>query len=195
MKLTNCDVEEFWKDVEGYEGIYRVSNLGRVESLGRFIRGNGVLQEKRFLKGRFLKAVYRGGYLCVDLSNHRGGMHYSVSRLVAKHFVINTDPDNKIYVNHIDGDKKNNVWNNLEWCTPSENSLHAWNEGLQTSEGHYTVLTESQVYSIRWIRQHIHPPETYWRILSLSIGCSFSTVKNVVNGQTWKHVTVQMEES
>lgn len=107
--------KEIWKDVVGHEGLYQVSNLGRVKSLPR----NGTILTEKIIKPHLLKS----GYLQVELSKNNKMHGYRVHRLVAESFVLN--PEQKECVNHIDGDKTNNKVENLEWVTRSENQLHA----------------------------------------------------------------------
>ena len=115
-------VEE-WKAIEGYEGLYEISNLGRVKSLGRIDRFN-----KKW-NCRIMKPTYVGKhYQMVRLCKDGKTKNMKVHRLVAEAFVSN--PDNKPQVNHIDGNKDNNCASNLEWVTNSENQIHARNNGL-----------------------------------------------------------------
>lgn len=110
--------EEIYKDVAGYEGLYKVSNLGNVRSVGMWtnIRGGS----KRFLKGRVLKSGKgKGGYLIVVLCKDGKQKTHTVHRLVAQAFIDN--PNNLPEVNHIDENKENNVVTNLEWCSYSYN--------------------------------------------------------------------------
>ena len=100
--------EEIWRDVVGYEGLYQVSNLGRVYS----VRSGKVL--------KFNKKPC--GYNYVQLSVHDKRVGYRVHRLVAQAFIPNTE--NKPEVNHINGIKTDNRVENLEWCTRSENEQH-----------------------------------------------------------------------
>lgn len=113
-------MEEVWKDVAGYEGLYQVSNMGRVRSLDRKIKGfDG---RTFFHKGKILKASLniKRGYLRVRLTKHNKGKFYRVHRLVAKTFVPN--PHNLKEVNHIDENRLNNVATNLEWCSSYYNN-------------------------------------------------------------------------
>lgn len=99
-------MEEIYKDIEGYEGLYQVSNLGNVKSLKD---NNGKYREK------ILKPSIRKGYLKVNLCKNKTIKNYSVHRLVAIAFITNTH--NFPCINHKDENKKNNVVSNLEWCS------------------------------------------------------------------------------
>ena len=99
--MENNEVE-IWKDIVGYEGMYQVSNLGRVKS---FKQG----------KERIMKPVYDTyGYLQVMLSKNGNCKNFMVHRLVSQAFIPN--PDNLPEINHCDEDKTNNSVENLEWC-------------------------------------------------------------------------------
>ncbi len=110
---------EIWNDIAGYEAYYQVSNLGRIKRLGSHIKcKNGSL---KFWKERILSEK-KYNYKQVELSVNGVKSLLLVHRLVAAAFLIK--PDGKDWVNHIDGDPSNNTFDNLEWCTPSENELH-----------------------------------------------------------------------
>jgi hypothetical protein len=113
-------MEEIWKDIEGYEGIYQVSNLGRARSLDRTII-SGAYNSPMFKKGTILKPQPKGyiGYVGLSLSKDGKRENVYIHRLVAKAFIPN--PDNLPEVNHKDENKKNNRADNLEWVTTQEN--------------------------------------------------------------------------
>ena len=105
---------EIWKDVVGYEGLYKVSNLGRVKKpMGAY---------------SIILKPFVQDYKMVSLSSNHKSRKFLVHRLVAQAFIPN--PNDKEEVNHIDGNKLNNVVDNLEWCTKSENVEHAYRLGL-----------------------------------------------------------------
>lgn len=139
---------EIWVPVTGYELYYEVSNFGRVKSLNRPDGGNQYNQSF-ILKATLLKT----GYFQVCLVINKVKKKQSVHRLVISAFLSN--PSNKPQVNHIDGIKKNNHISNLEWCTPSENGLHAYKTGLSVSlglsgeENHSCTHTKEQVLKIK----------------------------------------------
>ena len=114
-------MSEVWRDIEGYEGLYQVSDQGHVKSLERtFIDNSG---RKQTVKERILKpATTYNGYLFVCLSDGGERKKLRVHRLVCQAFHEN--PDGKPCVNHIDENKTNNAASNLEWCTYEENNNH-----------------------------------------------------------------------
>ena len=114
-------MKEIWKDVKGYEGLYKVSNLGRVSSLDRYrIDKNGV---KYRFKGGIKKQTYtRGNYLFVIFSKNNKAWMARVNRLVALNFIEN--PLNLPQVGHWDDDKENNRVDNLYWTDAVENCTH-----------------------------------------------------------------------
>ena len=103
--------KEIWKDIQGYEGKYQVSNLGRVKSLNYHRSG----------KERILKyLINTRGYLTTMLYKNGIGKNVRINRLVAQAFIEN--PENLPEVNHIDEDKTNNRVGNLEWCSHEYNT-------------------------------------------------------------------------
>lgn len=107
-------INEEWRSIEGYEGLYEVSNLGFVRSLDR------ITPDGRSIKGRVLKFGYAKGYPEVNLSKNGIAIGARVHRLVADAFIPN--PDNLSCINHKDENPKNNRVDNLEWCTYKHNN-------------------------------------------------------------------------
>lgn len=118
---------EIWKDIKGYEGLYQVSSIGRVRSLDRVVDGcHGSNQNiKGIIKHPSLSDT---GYFVTTLYKNNLGSKKKIHRLKAIAFIPN--PENKPFINHIDGVKTNNEISNLEWCTQKENIQHARNTGL-----------------------------------------------------------------
>lgn len=114
-------MEEIWKDVVGYEGYYKVSNIGNVMSVDRLVF-NKRLKNIHFRRGAIMSLNIVNGYYALGLA--KGGVVKSmlVHRLVATAFIPN--PENKPQVNHKDFNRKNNNINNLEWVTLQENLKH-----------------------------------------------------------------------
>ena len=113
-------MEEIWKDIEGYEGIYQVSNLGRVRTLDK--EKIDSMGRKRCFKGRILKSyLNKYGYLTVTLYKNNKPKTWLIHRLVYSVFSeIDILPKEKV-VDHIDGNKLNNSYKNLRLTTLSEN--------------------------------------------------------------------------
>lgn len=144
---------EIWKDIAGYEGLYQVSNLGRVKSLERDTkRARPQHIQERILKQR------NGEYLMVYLADAGKYEARLVHRLVAQAFISN--PDNKPIVNHIDGNKYNNRADNLEWCTHKENVIHAFVTGLnlpidERRNGIWNVVVEARNGKYKVLEYHL----------------------------------------
>ena len=118
---------EIWKDIEGYKNIYQVSNLGRLKSLKREINWYG--GRTRIIPEKIIKVKFNGfGYKMHSLSRHGKNKYVSLHRLIALAFIPN--PENEKCINHIDGNKLNNSLENLEWCSYSHNTKHAYAAGL-----------------------------------------------------------------
>jgi hypothetical protein len=111
-------MQEIWKDIQGYEGLYQVSNLGRVKRVS----------------GKILKPenLNKKSYLRVRLYKNKIGKHHLIHRIVAEAFVPNLR--NAEEVNHKNGDKQDNKVTNLEWITHKENMQHAFKNGLAGGE-------------------------------------------------------------
>lgn len=113
-------MEEIFKDIKGYEGIYQISNLGRVKSL---IMWDGHTYKSR-KKPVFMNPTDNGhGYMVVPLRKNTKRENHYIHRLVAEHFL--EKKKGKDVVNHIDFNKSNNTVSNLEWCTQKENIHHS----------------------------------------------------------------------
>jgi len=112
---------EIWKDIKGYEGYFKISNLGRVLALDReIIRSDG---KKYKYKGRILKnRISKRGYYITYIQINNLQKNFTIHRLIAINFISN--PLNKEQVNHIDSNPLNNSINNLEWVTNLENNCH-----------------------------------------------------------------------
>lgn len=150
-----------WKEIEGYEGRYSVSEDGQVFSHKR----NKILSA--MLSSR--------GYRCVNLSD--GKSHFTkISRLVGKAFVDN--PNNYPQINHIDGVKIHDHANNLEWCTQSQNIRHGIKMGLyKTGDRHFNAkLSQTQVAEIRTLSAS----GVTYRELSNRYDVAFETISGIV---------------
>lgn len=119
-------MEEEWKSIEGYEGFYEVSNLGRIKSLIGF-NGHKYIKREKILSPYNRKSNVNYFKKCVKLCKNGIKKDFSVHRLVAKAFIDN--PFNYKIINHIDSNPLNNKIENLEWCTQKHNVNHALKNG------------------------------------------------------------------
>lgn len=126
-------MEEIWKDVEEYEGLYQVSNLGNVRSLNYGRTG----------KVKILKSAIVSGYPSVQLFKNGIAKNHYVHRLVANAFVEGYFEG--ALVNHIDENKQNNIWTNLEWCTHQYNIQYSVNRKLGLIDKDYKYLTKNMI--------------------------------------------------
>ncbi len=120
---------EVWLPIEGYEGLYEVSNMGRIKSLEKTrVVGHGT--QIRVYPEIIKKTSNIKGYISVSLNGEHRTNNFLVHRLVAIAFISNSE--GKKEVNHIGGDKNDNRASQLAWCTPSENMSHAHRTGLKS---------------------------------------------------------------
>lgn len=119
---------EIFVPIKGYEDLYEISNKGRLKILAKYVRGKN--DRWIYKKCTISSHVYsKEEYYMFTLYDKFQNLRYvSVHRLVADHFIPN--PKNLPYINHIDGDKKNNDVSNLEWCNAKYNATHAAGLGL-----------------------------------------------------------------
>jgi hypothetical protein len=175
-----------WVPIKGYEGLYEISESGVVKSLPRIKKDS--FGGEYTTKPRILKvSITKKGYVRVKLTDSNGcSKEYFLHRLVIQAFK-ETIPDS--VVNHLDGNKQNNHFSNLEWVTHQENIKHAVKKGL-FHKGERTgssVLTEEDV---RWIRSTYewHSKENNANALAKKLNVSKSTVRGVIDNRTWTHV-------
>lgn len=123
MLKIHTKSNEIWKDIEGYEGLYQISNFGRVKSLSRLNhcghKGSKPLRINEYIRK---PQITPKGYLNIKLSKDGVSTSYQIHRLVGQAFIPN--PNNLPQINHIDEVKTNNIVNNLEWCTNLQNARH-----------------------------------------------------------------------
>lgn len=181
-------IEKF-VDIPGYEGLYKVSNLGRVYSMPKkWISGKG---GNRFHSGKVLKqSINKSGYCYVNLFKNKKIKSMRVHRLVMYSFY----GESKLQVNHLDGDKANNKLDNLEYCTAKENVRHAHDvlciKKLNGSNHGNSLLEESQVYRIKFIKKYCNVKNGYWSKLADSLNVSKYCISKIINNKHWKHVEV-----
>lgn len=188
-------MNEIWKPVKGYEGLYEVSNCGNVRSIDRIVeRAKGERISKVRYKGKNLSLIPYGkkrNYLAVNLFDNtkrpeKRQKTYYVHRLVAEAFIPN--PENKQDVNHIDGNPHNNSVENLEWNTRKENIAHAFRTGLTTLYGSNHPLSKLTEEQVKEIRTHYKKGEkgNGYIAIAKKYGVSPELIRGIVRGEKWK---------
>lgn len=179
------DIEfEIWKDITGYEGVYQVSNFGRIKSLGRFLkRGESKIFVDEFIMSGGSTPI---GYKTVSLTKNKVRKAFSVQRLVAEAFIPN--PEGKPEVNHIDGDKLNNNYTNLEWCTRRENLQHAYDTGLVNQQGSDSVNAKLSDDEVLEIRELYKTGRYTYDYLAEEYQVGASTIGRVVRKEVYQNV-------
>lgn len=178
---------EIWKDIEGYEGYYQISNKGRVKSLRRKMwNGQKIYYRKEIIMKNKVKD---NRYLYVGLIRHKKTRNKYIHRLVCEAFIPN--PKNKATVNHRDGDVTNNYVDNLEWATQSENNKHAYDKlGKKPSpkigvKNHNAKLNPKKVKQIRILYEtgsfNISEISRYYNVTR-------PVIQSILKGKTWTHV-------
>lgn len=175
---------EIWKDIEGYEGHYKVSNFGQIISIDRKVsyRSSQKQVNERLIKFAVHKKT---GYQMCTLVNNKIKKQVTVHRVVAKAFIPN--PDNKPEVNHINGIKTDNRSKNLEWVTSRENSIHSFKMKLQVCEKgedrYNSKLKSEQVFCIKYLLFDFTDKDLS-KIFNVSASCIRLIRKNI----NWKHI-------
>ena len=135
-------LDEIWKEIKNYEDYYEISNYGRI----RRIKYDNIGNKFQYNIPKYLKLREdKDGYLRCDLSLNGKIKRFFVHRLVAKAFVDNRN--NNPVVNHIDGNKQNNYYKNLEFCTIKQNNLHVLKTGLRNMKNN-KLSKEVEQYSM-----------------------------------------------
>lgn len=167
--------QEIWKNIQGYEGYYEISNFGKIKSLpGKW---------KKFEK--ILTLIITGGYQRIKLYRNTDVQSFAVHRLVALHFIPN--PDKLPEINHKNCIKIDNRVENLEWCTRQGNIDHAVENNLNpTGETHgRSKLNNIKILEIR--KKYV--PRTYsQRRLAKEYHIGRTAILNILQGKTWKHI-------
>ena len=173
-------MKETWRDIKGYEGKYKVSNLGNVKSFKKEVKGR-LLSMPQKDNGYLVTTLFKGG---------RGtGKQFTIHRLVAEAFLDEKEGCN--IVNHLDGNKTNNDVRNLEWTTYKGNYKHAYEMKLRIDpkgEGNCNSILNEQI--VRMIRNWNETNPAYFtdEKLARCFGVKRNTINSIRNRVNWKHI-------
>lgn len=199
LSLGNLPNEE-WKDIVGYEGLYQVSNLGRVKSLQRqsapFYTKTGQISTYT-IKDHISKQSFIRGYLCVQLSIDKEKKMYKVHRLVSNAFI--PTPNKFTQINHKDENKWNNCVENLEWCSPSYNNNYGTrNERISKAQINNSTYSK-KIYQFTLDGEFIKEWESICEAgrngydkKGISDMCNNEKRVKTVNGYLWKFADGKM---
>ena len=185
--------EEYWKDIEGYEGLYQVSNLGRVKSL-KDNRGN--------YREKILKQLKdKDGYLYVNLYKNRKMKGCKVHRLVAQTFIHNPNINHYTQINHIDEIKSNNCIENLEWCTCNYNVNYGTRTERMSKSNTNNIKRSKPVIGINKINGYIcefpstHEVERVMGIAQADISRCCNGKQKSAGGYKWFYKYEEVKEN
>ncbi len=184
------NIEEVWKDVIGYEDYFKVSNIGNIFSK----RTNKILKLVISKTGYHIFSTKLNG-------RNSKAICFKVHRLVAEAFL--DEPEKyikdwasntfyrKVYVNHKDGNKLNNIYTNLEWVTNSENIKHALENNLLIPvKGSNSLLCRLDNEQVRYIRQHFKPRDREFgsRALGRKFNVGHTTIMKIIKYETYSDI-------
>lgn len=171
---------EQWADIDGYEGRYQVSNLGRIKTIPHYVVTRG---GKRLLSERIKKlGQHNAGYLSVMLGRNGSRL---VHRIVAAAFL--PKQEGKDFVNHKDGNKHNNRIDNLEWCSRQENEDHAFRTGLKNSTGSMNTMAKLTEESVGMIRHLVNIGFTAMEVAE-RFNVHAATIRRIAQNKIWCHI-------
>jgi hypothetical protein len=172
---------ETWKAVPGYEGLYEVSDLGRVKSLARYVPSRW--KKPRFVAERIMRSA-RARYIVVRLSRDADVKNFGVHRLVCEAF--HGPPQEGMQAAHIDGNPYNNTASNLYWATPAENCADRKRHGrwVHGTRVNTNKLSEADISAIISEYRTGIPRKD----IAAAYGVHRSSIDQLLRGDTWKHL-------
>jgi hypothetical protein len=181
-------MKDVWRNVENFEGLYQVSNFGRVRSMDRYVTRKQ--SGRNLIKGRTLSAAAgKRRYPRVTLCDGERKEPWLVHRLVAIAFL--EPDDSRPQVNHKDGDRHNNHVSNLEWCTHAENMRHAGTVlgvmGGRSGPGEKCPAAKLTDTDVARIKSRLLLGEAI-KTISLDYPVGPAAISDIKAGRSWRHI-------
>jgi len=170
-------MEEIWKDIQKYEGLYQVSDLGRIKRIA---------PEANTYVGKIIKPIKINGYVFVNLYSQGKRRCHKIHKIVAESF-LGSRPLGK-QINHKNGNKEDNNLNNLEWVTPKENTFHSWNilgKAQRGEDGGNHKLFE---FEVKEIKDLLKTKILRIKDIASNYNVSESTIYFIKTNHIWSHV-------
>lgn len=168
-------MKEIWKDIKNFEGLYQISNYGRVKSLPK--KRNSKFNNKEIILKQFKNT---NGYFQIDLWKNNKGKHILVHKLVAQTFLKN--PNHYPFVNHKDENKLNNCVNNLEWCNAKYNCNYG-TRNLRLSKPVFCIELNKKYKSIKKASEELSIQQAH-----ISGCCKMKKHYKTAGGYHWQYV-------
>lgn len=182
---------EIWVDIASFDGKYSISNFGRIKSNYRLWK-NQTGESRKIYKGKILTPTKNtGGYLNICLFDGIKRRIFRIHTLVAMHFLNRRDDLTEI--NHIDGNKLNNHFLNLQWCTRKENMAHAWGISLMENarlvgiKHHKAKITEREVLAIRNLVLDFKNNKLKYALAN-EYNINICTINDILKRRSWTHI-------
>lgn len=190
-------MKEVFVQVKGYEGLYEISDLGRIKILSKKVnvRNGTAIRKEKMMSLKITRGHGREGYHLATLRKDSISKMFTVHRLVALHFIPN--PENKEEVNHKFGIRGDNRASELEWMTKQENMKHAYlvlksyenrNNPLKGSLHWRAKLDEKKVYTIK---ERYNDGGVSIRKLANEFGVHHAIIYGIIKGKRWPHVILK----
>ena len=172
-------MSEAWKDIEGYDGRYSISNAGR-------IRSNNYMNSSKTKILSVNKLVGRGYVQKILYANGKKPRGVLLHRLVAEAFLDKPEFEDQINVNHKDGNKLNNSFENLEWVNHQENNAHARRTGLNKNFGSRCHQSKLEEFDVLAIRKLVSMGRISQARLARAYGVTPMVLSNILTGKSWR---------
>lgn len=180
-------MEEIWKDISGYEGLYQISNFGRVKSIERYVPTIFEGRKTKCKKYELIRKHHINGYGYPSVFLFKNGVRKGllIHRLIANAFIPKIEGKNLI--NHIDSNTRNYAISNLEWCTHTENIRHGYTSGHNKYYGENHPNSKLDLVAVQIIREMCRAKIFSQRKIAKYFNISPTTIAKIHHNRIWAH--------